>query len=80
MHVVYQIIPFSITLPTAFSNKLVIQDFGCGLSEENIVNILVHCWKTSKDQDNNAVGAYGIGCKSKVLLLMNLLSYPFCRK
>ena len=57
-------VPFSITLPTAFSNKLVIQDFGCGLSEENIVKYFGTLLETSKDQDNNAVGAYGIGCKS----------------
>lgn len=57
-------VPFSITLPTDFSNKLIIQDFGNGLSEENIIKYFGTLLETSKDQDNTAVGAYGIGCKS----------------
>lgn len=56
--------PFDIHIPSQISGKFIIRDYGCGLSKDGVINFFGKLFSTSKDQDNNSVGFYGIGCKS----------------
>lgn len=56
--------PFDIFLPSDLSPYLVIKDYGTGLSKENAIKYLSQLYSSSKQNTNQAVGAYGIGSKS----------------
>jgi hypothetical protein len=56
--------PFDVILPTRLSNKLVIRDYGRGLPEHLIYDLLGTYGASGKAQDANAIGGWGIGFKS----------------
>lgn len=56
--------PFDVILPTRLSNKLVIRDYGRGLPENLIYDLLGTYGASGKAQDANAIGGWGIGFKS----------------
>jgi hypothetical protein len=57
-------LPIEITLPTAMEPTLSIQDFGKGLSQEDVFEIYTQYGASTKRGSDNAVGMLGIGCKS----------------
>ena len=57
-------VPFEINLPTEFAGKFSIRDFGNGLCKEDIIKYFGKLLESSKEDDNSAHGAFGIGCKS----------------
>jgi len=57
-------IPFRIDLPDAFNPQLVIRDYGKGISPEDIKNVYCVYFGSTKDQSNDAVGAFGLGSKT----------------
>lgn len=57
-------IPFEVFLPSALSPYLVIKDTGLGLSKEDAVTYLSTLYKSTKTNENQSVGSYGIGSKS----------------
>lgn len=62
--------PISVHLPTQFEPWLAIQDFGIGLSDEQIMGedgIYMDYFNSTKTDSNDMVGAFGLGSKS-----------PFC--
>jgi len=56
--------PFVLTFPDRIDSNLIIRDFGPGISPDDMNN--VYCWffESTKDNDNNAVGAFGLGSKT----------------
>lgn len=57
-------IPFEVFLPSVLSPYLVIKDTGLGLSKEDAITYLSTLYKSTKTNENQSVGSYGIGSKS----------------
>lgn len=57
-------LPIKISLPTDLECTLVIRDWGPGLSEEDVYGTYVRYGASTKRNENNAVGMFGIGSKS----------------
>lgn len=55
---------FDIELPTNLSPNFRIRDYGTSLDHEEIMNLYVTYFDSTKTEDNNTVGALGIGSKS----------------
>ncbi len=56
--------PFTIHLPDQFEPWLSIRDYGVGLSPEAIEKVFCVYGESTKDQSNEAVGAFGLGAKT----------------
>lgn len=57
-------VPIKVTLPTAQDPTLFIQDFGPGLSHEDVFRVYTKYGKSTKRTNAGQVGMLGIGCKS----------------
>lgn len=57
-------IPFEIHLPNAFEPWFSVRDFGTGLSDEGIRITYCTLFLSTKDESNDAIGAFGLGSKS----------------
>jgi hypothetical protein len=57
-----------VTLPSWDSPTYVVQDFGVGMSEEDIKNIYAQYGASTKRNTNDQVGAFGLGCKSALTI------------
>lgn len=60
-------VPFHIHAPNALEPWITIQDFGTGISHEDITNIYAVYFESTKTDTNNEIGCLGLGSKS-----------PFC--
>ena len=56
--------PILITAPTPLSPKLTIQDFGLGLSHDEMLNVYAKYGASTKRDTNDQIGSFGIGAKS----------------
>ena len=56
--------PFHVHLPSADEPWFSVRDFGVGLSPEAIVSVFTRYFESTKDNDNNAIGAFGLGSKT----------------
>ncbi|QDJ96310.1 protein rIIA [Xanthomonas phage Xoo-sp13] len=56
--------PFVIHLPDPMEPWLSIRDFGVGLSPEAVETVFCQYGESTKDQSNDAVGAFGLGAKT----------------
>lgn len=59
--------PFHIHLPNTLEPWMTIQDFGTGITDENIYNIYATYFESTKTNSNEQIGCLGLGSKS-----------PFC--
>lgn len=60
--------PVEITLPTRWASTLTVEDFGIGMSYEDVENIYAVFLSSTKDHDNEGIGGFGIGGKSALAL------------
>lgn len=60
--------PVEVTLPTSFSPELIIQDFGLGMSSEELVEIYSGFGFSTKDDSDDDIGGFGIGSKSALAI------------
>lgn len=60
--------PVKITLPTWDDPVYKVQDFGVGMSRDDIVNIYAQYGASTKRNTNDQVGAFGLGCKSALTI------------
>ena len=57
-----------VTLPSKFSSTLSVEDFGVGMSYEDIRQFYVKVLNSTKDKSNDGIGGFGIGGKSALAL------------
>lgn len=57
-----------ISLPTWDDPIYKVQDFGVGMSKDDIVNIYAQYGASTKRNTNDQVGAFGLGCKSALTI------------
>ena len=57
-------VPFEVTLPTAFNTQFSVEDFGVGLSEEEVYEVYTTYFASTKTQSNDVIGALGLGSKT----------------
>lgn len=60
--------PVKITLPTWDDPSYRVQDFGVGMSKDDITNIYAQYGASTKRNTNDQVGAFGLGCKSALTI------------
>jgi hypothetical protein len=56
--------PIQITLPTANDLHFRVRDFAHGLDKDMVFSVFFQYFASTKDQDNDAIGGFGIGAKS----------------
>lgn len=56
--------PFEIHLPDDFEPWFSVKDYGVGLSPEDIATVFTVYFQSTKDQSNDAIGAFGLGAKT----------------
>lgn len=60
--------PIDVTLPSWDSPVFVVQDYGIGMSSDDIRNIYAQYGASTKRDSNNQIGAFGLGCKSALTI------------
>lgn len=63
-----QTLPIKVTLPTSWNPVFTVQDFGVGMSSQDIKTIYASYGASTKQKDFTQVGAFGLGCKSALSL------------
>lgn len=56
--------PFFVHLPTTLEPFFAVQDFGIGLSQEDVTQLYSTYFESTKNNSNDFVGAFGLGSKS----------------
>lgn len=56
--------PFEITVPNKLFPQFVVRDYGTGMSHEMIMDQYTTYFASTKDDSNDEVGGFGLGCKS----------------
>ncbi len=57
-------VPFEIHLPDMFEPYFSVRDYGLGLSAEGVINTFSTYFHSTKENDNNLIGAFGLGSKT----------------
>lgn len=57
-------VPFKVTLPTMLNPRFVVQDFGLGLSQEDVEEVYTTYFKSTKTGSNDLIGGLGLGSKT----------------
>jgi len=57
-------VPFRVTLPSVFDQNFSIRDYGVGITHENMLGIYSSIFSSTKEEDNDVVGTWGLGSKS----------------
>lgn len=60
--------PVRVTLPTRFASVLTVEDWGTGMSYEDVQDTYAVFLTSTKDQDDEGIGGFGIGGKSALAL------------
>lgn len=63
-----QSLPVQITMPTDRNSFFVVQDFGTGMSKEEIANVYSRYGLSTKSGSNDEIGGFGLGCKSALAI------------
>ena len=60
--------PIKVTLPNEHNLNFVVEDFGIGMSKDDIANIYSRYGLSTKNGTNSEIGAFGLGCKSALAI------------
>lgn len=60
--------PVLVSLPNSYNKMFVVQDFGVGMSVDDIHNIYSKYGASTKRGSNDQIGAYGLGAKSALAI------------
>ena len=58
------LVPCEINIPDKINPNFEVRDFGTGLSEEDIYRLFCTYFASSKNETNEQIGGFGLGCKS----------------
>lgn len=56
--------PIKVTLPNRLNPSFVVEDFGIGMDDEAVRKIFATYFRSTKQQDNDTTGGFGVGAKS----------------
>ena len=56
--------PVEVYLPTDGQRSIVIEDFGCGMTKSEVLNVYTRYFSSTKRETNKAIGMLGLGCKT----------------
>lgn len=56
--------PFIIAMPNHMEPMLTIRDFGPGMDDPTVMEVYTSFGASTKDQDDDSIGGFGLGCKS----------------
>lgn len=56
--------PFDVQLPNTFDPTFRVRDYGCSMSDDDVMNLYSTLFDSSKDNRNDQVGMLGLGSKS----------------
>jgi len=56
--------PFSLVFPDRIDSELIIRDFGPGISPDDMTSVYCRFFESTKDNENDSVGAFGLGSKT----------------
>jgi len=56
--------PFHVSLPDTFDPYFRVRDYGVGMTHDDVVNVFGTLFRSTKDDTNEVVGAFGLGSKS----------------
>lgn len=57
-------VPVVVTVPTAANSNFIVEDFGLGLSKEEVEQIYTTYFESTKTETNELIGGLGLGSKS----------------
>jgi hypothetical protein len=63
-----QTAPVEVSLPNSYNNMYVVQDFGVGMSVDDIKNVYSQYGASTKRDSNDQIGAFGLGAKSALAI------------
>lgn len=66
-------IPFYVKLPNSYDSTFSVEDIGTGMSPEQIINLYTTYFSSSKTNNNETIGALGLGSKSPFSLVESFL-------
>ena len=55
--------PFYVHCPTAIEPYFTVRDYGCSMDEDTMMNIYTTFFSSTKNDNNEEVGGFGLGCK-----------------
>ena len=58
------LVPCEINIPDEINPNFEVRDFGTGLSEEDIYRLFCTYFASNKNETNEQIGGFGLGCKS----------------
>lgn len=60
--------PIEITVPTASKPNFIVRDHGIGMSMEDVKTYYAKYGASTKDEDNDTIGSFGLGCKAALAI------------
>lgn len=57
-------VPFEVRLPTPLNSVFYVKDFGTGLKEDQVYNLYMTYFESTKQDSDDFIGQLGLGCKS----------------
>lgn len=60
--------PVKVTLPNRFDSTLTVEDFGLGMSYDEVRHVYLDFLNSTKDLDDKGIGGFGIGGKSALAI------------
>jgi hypothetical protein len=63
-----QTLPVEVSLPSFYNKMYVVQDFGTGMSLDDIENVYSQYGESTKGDTNDEIGAFGLGAKSALAI------------
>lgn len=59
-------VPFKVVLPNEFNPYFEVEDYGVGLDDEQIRNVYTVLFRSTKQDSNFDIGAFGLGSKTPI--------------
>lgn len=64
-------IPIEVTLPSSLSPTFTVRDYGIGMDRDVLLNVFPQYGASTKRENNNEIGGFGLGAKSALAVVSN---------